>query len=516
MSGTRRRRDDANIPLIRGRRRTSATRRSRRRSARRSRRANPRLAAWGWSMRATAVNNRLPLTETTGAENRKSGQLPGGGKSWLAGMHPNTPGRQTVRLPRRCPSTTGRTSPWPRGLIEEVDDLVVMNKQGRPAWDVRPYRVMTDGDAPDEVNPSMWRFSRLTSRPGLYQVAEGIFQVRHFNISHVSFIEGDCGVVVVDSLVSQETAAAALALYRKHRGERLVTAVITSHSHVDHYGGVLAVATREQVASGQVPVIAPEHMVREVVSENLYAGTAMARRSRDMYGVLLPKSPTGHTTLQINVSVGTAGLIAPTDEVTSTGEERTVDGIRFLFQMVPYTEAPAEFNIFLSDRRALFISEMANATLQQIYILRGAQVRDAKLWARRLREVIDLCGYRPLRTVRTVEPQDVARAIVRTLQRPSSTCSFPRTGASEPSPCNHPPPQLRGHAADAEGRPGPDQHRPLGPSSVRGSSHRAQWGDDSRGRSNADRAITGAMPSVQRSRAGLRVSAGTVPINRRS
>ena len=279
-----------------------------------------------------------------------------------------------------------------RGLVEEAGDLVVLNKQGQPAWDVRPYRAMAESEAPDTVNPSLWRLSQLTSRPGLYEVADGIFQARHFDISHISFVEGDRGVIVIDPLVAEETAAAALAIYRKHRGDRPVSAVIFSHSHIDHYGGVLGITSREQVRSGEVPVIAPEHLLAEAISENLYAGTAMGRRALDMYGVLLPKGPAGHTILGMNVSVGTAGLVAPTDDITRTGEERTIDGVRIVFQMIPNTEAPAEFNLFLPARRALFISETANATLHQVYTLRGAQVRDAKMWARGLREAIDLFG----------------------------------------------------------------------------------------------------------------------------
>jgi alkyl sulfatase BDS1-like metallo-beta-lactamase superfamily hydrolase len=279
-----------------------------------------------------------------------------------------------------------------RGLVEEVGDLVIENRDGGIAWDTRPYQGQVDQQAPDTVNPSLWRISQLTSHPGLYEVTEGIYQVRHFDISHITFVEGATGVIVIDPLVAEETAAAAIALYRKHRGDRPVAAVIFSHSHVDHYGGVLGVVSREQVASGEVPIVAPEHLLAEVISENLDAGTAMARRSREMYGVLLPKGQTGVPLLQLNVSVGTVGLIPPTDDITATGEERTIDGVRMVFQMVPHTEAPAEFNIFLPDRHALFISETANAIMHQVYTLRGAQVRDAKLWAQGLRKTIELYG----------------------------------------------------------------------------------------------------------------------------
>jgi alkyl sulfatase BDS1-like metallo-beta-lactamase superfamily hydrolase len=231
-------------------------------------------------------------------------------------------------------------------------------------------------------------------RVGLYEVVPGIYQARGFDISNMSFVETAGGVVVIDPLVSVETARAALALYRKHRGERRVVAVMYTHSHVDHFGGVRGVIDEADVAAGRVAVLAPEGFLEHAVSENLFAGPAMGRRAGYMYGSLLPKGPRGQIDAGIGkgTSAGTLSLIAPTDLIRATGEERCIDGVRFVFQMAPGTEAPAEMHFHLPHARALHLSENTNATLHNLYTLRGAQVRDARAWAFYLREALDLYG----------------------------------------------------------------------------------------------------------------------------
>ena len=280
-----------------------------------------------------------------------------------------------------------------RGLIEAVPDLEVRNEADRVVWDLKPYAFLGE-DCPDSVNPSLWRNAQLNMRVGLYEVVPGIYQARGFDISNMSFIETDSGVVVIDPLISVETARAALALYRKHRGDRPVVAVMYTHSHVDHFGGVRGVVDEAAVADGRVAVIAPEGFLEHAVSENLFAGPAMGRRAGYMYGALLPKGPRGQIDAGIGkgTSAGTLSLLAPTDLIRATGEVRVIDGVRFVFQMAPGTEAPAEMHFHLPHARALHLSENTNATMHNLYTLRGAQVRDARAWAFHLREALELFG----------------------------------------------------------------------------------------------------------------------------
>ncbi|MBL7498353.1 MBL fold metallo-hydrolase [Frankia sp. CNm7] len=280
-----------------------------------------------------------------------------------------------------------------RGLIEEVRGLVVQDPSGFTSWDSRPYEFLRDGAAaPETVNPSLWRYARLMATTGLFEVAEGIYQVRGMDISIVTFIEGDTGVIVVDPLVTAGVARAALDLYRRHRGDRPVVAVIHSHSHADHYGGVAGVVDPADVAAGRVEILAPEGFLEHAVTENVFAGTAMSRRAVNMYGALLPKGPAGQVSggQGLTNSLGAPTLIPPTRIIRATGERVELDGVRLVFQLVPDTEAPAEMNMHLPDRRALFVAETANATMHQLYTLRGAQVRDARAWARYLNETAAL------------------------------------------------------------------------------------------------------------------------------
>ncbi|ROO85451.1 alkyl sulfatase BDS1-like metallo-beta-lactamase superfamily hydrolase [Actinocorallia herbida] len=274
-----------------------------------------------------------------------------------------------------------------RGFVGTTSDQVIKDAQGRVVWDFAAYAFL-DGECPDTVHPSLWRQSRLTAKHGLYRVAEGVYQVRGFDLSNVTFIEGRHGVVVVDPLLSTECAAAALALYREHRGGRPVTAVVHTHSHADHFGGVRGVHD----GSADVPVVAPAGFLEHAVAENVYAGTAMNRRAIFMYGAELAKGPAGQVGAGLGqtTSTGTISLIEPTLTVTETGQEEVLDGVRFVFQLTPGTEAPAEMNFHLPERRALCMAENATHTLHNVLTLRGAQVRDPRVWARYLTEAVQL------------------------------------------------------------------------------------------------------------------------------
>lgn len=280
-----------------------------------------------------------------------------------------------------------------RGLIARREPNAVTAADGRVVWDNDTYAFL-EGDAPDTVNPSLWRQSQLVAEQGLFEVVEGIYQVRGLDLSNVTFVEGTAGVVVIDPLLSTETAGAALALYRGHRGERPVTGVVYTHSHVDHFAGVKGVTTQEEVDAGRVPVLAPEGFTEHAVAENVYAGTAMARRAAYMYGAALARGPRGQVGAGLGqtTATGTVSLIAPTVEITTTGQEETVDGVRMVFQMAPDTEAPSEMLIHFPDLRALCTAEDATHTLHNLLTLRGAVVRDPHNWSQYLTECIDLFG----------------------------------------------------------------------------------------------------------------------------
>jgi alkyl sulfatase BDS1-like metallo-beta-lactamase superfamily hydrolase len=280
-----------------------------------------------------------------------------------------------------------------RGFLGRLDPCVVRTDDGRVVWDNDGYAFL-EGDAPTSVHPSLWRQSTLAAMQGLYEVVEGIYQVRGLDLSNVTFVEGDTGVIVIDPLISTETAAAALALYREHRGDRPVTGVIYTHSHIDHFGGVKGVTSQEDVDAGRVPVLAPEGFVEHAVAENVYAGTAMSRRAGYMYGAALARGPRGQVGAGLGqtTSVGTVTLIAPTVEITTTGQEEVVDGVRIVFQMAPGTEAPSEMHFWFPDRRALCMAENATHNLHNLLTLRGALVRDPHVWSHYLTEAIDLFG----------------------------------------------------------------------------------------------------------------------------
>ncbi|TXH26347.1 MAG: MBL fold metallo-hydrolase [Mycobacterium sp.] len=277
-----------------------------------------------------------------------------------------------------------------RGFIAALEPCVVTAADGRVVWDNDSYNFL-NGDAPDSVHPSLWRQSQLCAKQGLYEVVPGIYQVRGLDLSNISFIESDTGVIVIDPLISTETAAAALALYRAHRGDREVRAVIYTHSHVDHFGGVLGVTSQADVDAGKVEIIAPEGFTAHAVQENVYAGTAMARRAGYMYGAALDRGPQGQVGCGLGQvgSTGEVALVVPTVDITTTGETRTVDGVEIEFQMAPGTEAPAEMHFYFPQFRALCMAENATHNLHNLLTLRGALVRDPHGWAGYLTEAID-------------------------------------------------------------------------------------------------------------------------------
>ncbi|MFI6317587.1 alkyl/aryl-sulfatase [Nonomuraea sp. NPDC050556] len=274
-----------------------------------------------------------------------------------------------------------------RGFIATASDTKITDPAGRVVWDLEWYAFL-DGECPDTANASLWRQSQLCAKHGLYEVAEGIYQVRGFDLSNITFIEGDTGVIIVDPLLSAEPAAAALRLYREHRGDRPVKAVIYTHSHADHFGGVRGVVPD----GADIPIIAPSGFLEHAVAENVYAGTAMNRRAVYMYGAELAKGPAAQigAGLGQTTSTGTISLIEPNLHITQTGQEETIDGVRFVFQLTPGTEAPAEMNFSLPDRRALCMAENATHNLHNLLTLRGALVRDPRVWARYLTEAIEL------------------------------------------------------------------------------------------------------------------------------
>lgn len=283
-----------------------------------------------------------------------------------------------------------------RGLIARPDTLTIRDAKGNPVWDLESYKkyIGLDKPAPDSVNPSLWRNAQLNMLYGLFKVSDRIFQVRGYDITNVTFIQGDTGWIVFDPLLSAETAKAALDLANANLGARPVAAVVYSHSHVDHYGGVRGIVNEADVKSGKVRVIAPEGFTEHAISENVIAGNAMSRRAIYMYGALLPRNERGgvNSGLGQSNSTGTAGLLLPNTVIDKTGQELTVDGVRMVFQMTPGTEAPAEMNTFFPQFRAMWMAENSTNTMHNILTLRGAQVRDPLKWARYLNETIELYG----------------------------------------------------------------------------------------------------------------------------
>ncbi|MPW36028.1 alkyl/aryl-sulfatase [Vibrio sp. B1Z05] len=283
-----------------------------------------------------------------------------------------------------------------KGFIAKQDVVTIKNEKGDVVWDLEAYKkyIGLDKPSPDTVNPSLWRNAQLNMINGLFEVTDGIYQVRGYDLSNITFIKGDTGWIVFDPLISQETAKAALDFINKELGERPVTGVFYSHSHLDHFGGVRGVVDEKDVISGKVPIVASLGFTEHAVSENVIAGNAMGRRAVYMYGSMLPRNEKGGVNggLGQTTSTGMATMIKPTDIIEKTGEERTIDGVKMVFQYTPGTEAPTEMNIWFPDKKALWMAENTTNTMHNILTLRGAQVRDALKWSSYLQETIDMWG----------------------------------------------------------------------------------------------------------------------------
>ncbi len=278
-----------------------------------------------------------------------------------------------------------------RGFIAKLEPGIIKDTKGNTVWDDDSYGFL-QGSCPNSVNPSLWRQSQLVVKQGLYEVVPGIYQIRGLDLSNMTIIEGRTGIIVIDPLISVETAKAGLDLYRSKRGDKPVVGLIYTHSHVDHFGGAMGVTTAEDAASGKVPVIAPQGFMEHAVAENIFAGTAMARRSAYMYGAALPRGEKGQVGagLGMTTSTGTVSLIAPTKDVTHTGQTENIDGVEIVFQITPGTEAPSEMNFYFPGFRAMCMAENATHTLHNILTLRGALVRDAHVWSQYLTETINM------------------------------------------------------------------------------------------------------------------------------
>jgi len=282
-----------------------------------------------------------------------------------------------------------------RGFLAAPEYRQIMADAGHVAWNIGAYDYLLDGQDFDGIHPSLQRQATLNMEYGLFEVLPGvIYQVRGFDLANISFVKGDTGWIVFDPLTNRETAAAALALVTEHLGERPVVAVVYSHSHVDHFGGVRGVVDEADVKAGRVQVIAPVGFMEHAVAENVYSGNAMNRRAFYQYGLLLARSPFGHVDQAIGkgVASGSVGLIAPNVTISADIEELTVDGVRMVFQNTPGTEAPAEMNTWFPDLKAFWAAENIVATIHNIYTLRGALVRDALEWSRQINKALYLFG----------------------------------------------------------------------------------------------------------------------------
>ena len=283
-----------------------------------------------------------------------------------------------------------------RGFIAKPDTLTIKDAKGNMVWDMESYKkyIGTDTPAPDTVNPSLWRNAQLNMQYGLFKVSDGIYQVRGYDITNVTYVKTKNGWIIFDPLISAECATAAHELVTKHLGNFPIKAVVYSHSHVDHYGGIKGIVSQAEVDAGKVKIIAPEGFMEHAVSELVLAGNAMSRRAVLMYGALLPRNAQGgvNAGLGQSNSTGTITLIAPTDIISKTGTERTVDGVKMVFQMTPGTEAPAEMNTWLPQMKAMWMAENTTNTMHNILTLRGAQVRDALNWAKYLNDTVTLYG----------------------------------------------------------------------------------------------------------------------------
>lgn len=283
-----------------------------------------------------------------------------------------------------------------RGLLRRPETLIIKKNNGDVVWDLESYKkfIAIENPAPDTVNPSLWRNAQLNVQYGLYEVADGIYQVRGYDLANITFIRGDTGWIIFDVGSAAETAKAAYDLISEQFGKRPVVGVMYSHSHADHYSGIKGVVSEEDVKAGKVPIIAPKGFMEHAVSEGVIAGNAMSRRATYMYGVFLPRNKEGSVGAGLGLTnpLGTITLLAPTDSISETGQTRTIDGVEMVFQMTPGTEAPAEMNVYLPKFKAMWMAENTTNTMHNILTLRGAQVRDSLNWAKYINQTIELYG----------------------------------------------------------------------------------------------------------------------------
>lgn len=304
--------------------------------------------------------------------------------------------RAQLQVATSLPAEDGRDAEFAdRGYLGTLADPIIKTKEGKPVWNLDAYAWM-DGKSPDTVNPSLWRHMRLLRKHGLYALSDNMWQVRGFDISNMTVIKGATGWILIDPLTTRDTAAAAMRLVNEKLGLRPVTAVIYSHSHGDHFGGVRGVVVEADVKAAKVAIIAPEHFLSETASENVMAGSAMGRRANYQFGGNLTPGPQGQ--MGSGIGKGIAGgditLISPTIDIKTTGETRVVDGVELEFQMVPNSEAPAEMNIYVPSAKTFLAAEIATCSLHNILTPRGAKVRDTHGWAQFLNEAVNLYGER--------------------------------------------------------------------------------------------------------------------------
>src|SRR6478609_8405194 len=281
-----------------------------------------------------------------------------------------------------------------RGFLGTIEHAKIMSASSRVVWSLEPYGFLSEAEAPATVNPSLWRQSRLNMQHGLFEVVPGVYQVRGLDIANMTLIEGDSGVIVVDTLTSIEGARAALDLYYRHRGQKPVAAVIFTHTHTDHWGGARGVLEEDALATGRVPIIAPYLFKEHAVSENIIAGPAMLRRAQYQFGPFLAKGVRGQVDCGLGktMAAGAVALLRPTDLIIATGDIRTIDGVEFEFQMAPNSEAPAEMHFFIPRYKLLNLAENCTHNFHNLLPFRGADVRDALAWSKYLGEALQMWG----------------------------------------------------------------------------------------------------------------------------